>query len=119
MRSSAIPRRQFLKTAGAAAAIAAVPALVRAQAPAPAKPAASGQKGRDGMLIVDAQIHIWTGHKPANPNHRQILDFTAEDVLKEMDAAGVSAAVIHPPGWDPNSNALAIEAARKYPGRFS
>jgi len=71
------------------------------------------------MLIVDAQIHIWTGHKPTNPNHRQIADFTAEDVLKEMDEAGVSAAVIHPPGWDPNSNALAVEAARKYPSRFS
>ena len=71
------------------------------------------------MLIVDAQIHIWTGHKPANPNHRQILDFTAEDVLKEMDAAGVNAAVIHPPGWDPNSNTLAVEAARKYPNRFA
>lgn len=71
------------------------------------------------MLIVDAQIHIWTGHKPANPNHRQITDFTAEDVLKEMDEAGVNAAVIHPPGWDPNSNALAVEAARKYPDRFA
>jgi predicted TIM-barrel fold metal-dependent hydrolase len=71
------------------------------------------------MLIVDAQIHIWTGHKPANPNHRQILDFTAEDVLKEMDEAGISAAVIHPPSWDPNSNALAVEAARKYPKRLA
>ena len=71
------------------------------------------------MLIVDAQIHIWTGHKPANPNHRQILDFTAADVLKEMDDAGVNAAVIHPPGWDPNSNALAVEAARQHPNRFA
>ena len=71
------------------------------------------------MLIVDAQIHIWTGHKPANPNHRQITDFTAEDVLKEMDEGGVNAAVIHPPGWDPDSNALAVEAARKYPNRLA
>ena len=71
------------------------------------------------MHIVDAQIHIWTGHKPINPNHRQVLDYTAEDVLKEMDAAGVNAAVIHPPGWDPNANALAITAARKYPQRLA
>ena len=71
------------------------------------------------MLIVDAQIHIWKGHKPTNPNHRQVTDFTAEDVLKEMDAAGVNAAVIHPPGWDPNSNALAVEAARKHPDRLA
>jgi len=37
------------------------------------------------MLIVDAQIHIWTGHKPTNANHRQVPDYTADDVLKEMD----------------------------------
>jgi predicted TIM-barrel fold metal-dependent hydrolase len=36
-----------------------------------------------------------------------------------MDAAGVDAAVIHPPSWDPDSNALAIEAARAHPSRFS
>ena len=71
------------------------------------------------MHIVDAQIHIWTGHKPVNPRHRQVPDFTAEEVLKEMDAAGVNAAVIHPPGWDPNANALAIAAARKYPNRLA
>ena len=71
------------------------------------------------MLIVDAQIHIWRNHKPTNPNHRQVTDFTAADVLKEMDAAGVSAAVIHPPGWDPDSNALAIEVAREHPKRLA
>ena len=37
------------------------------------------------MPIVDAQIHIWTGHKPTNANHRQVPDYTADDVLKEMD----------------------------------
>jgi hypothetical protein len=35
-----------------------------------------------------------------------------------MDAAGVDAAVIHPPGWDPNSNELAVEAARQHPHRM-
>jgi predicted TIM-barrel fold metal-dependent hydrolase len=70
------------------------------------------------MLIVDAQIHIWRNHKPTNANHRQIADFTADDVLKEMDAAGVDAALIHPPGWDPDSNALAVEAVRAHPRRF-
>jgi predicted TIM-barrel fold metal-dependent hydrolase len=71
------------------------------------------------MLVVDAQIHIWKGHKPTNPNHRQVADYTAADVLKEMDAGGVNAAVIHPPGWDPDSNALAMEAARQHPNRLS
>ena len=71
------------------------------------------------MLIVDSQIHIWKNHKPTNPNHRQVTDFTADDVLSEMDQAGVNAAVIHPPGWDPNSGALAIEAAREHPDRLA
>ena len=71
------------------------------------------------MLIVDAQIHIWKNNKPTNANHRQVADFTADDVLKEMDEAGVDAAVIHPPGWDPDSSALAIEAARRHPNRFA
>jgi len=71
------------------------------------------------MLIVDAQIHIWKNNKPTNPNHRQVADFTADDVLKEMDEGGVDAAVIHPPGWDPNSNALAVEAARQHPNRLA
>src|SRR5947199_2135252 len=71
------------------------------------------------MLVVDAQIHIWTGNKPTNANHRQVTDFTASDVLKEMDAGGVNAAVIHPPGWDPSSNALAVEAARQHPNRLA
>jgi predicted TIM-barrel fold metal-dependent hydrolase len=36
-----------------------------------------------------------------------------------MDAAGVHAAIIHPPGWDPNANEVAIDAARAHPDRFA
>jgi predicted TIM-barrel fold metal-dependent hydrolase len=71
------------------------------------------------MLIVDAQVHIWGTGLPTNPAHRQITSFSADDLLKEMDEAGVDAAVIHPPGWDPNSNELAVEAARQHPDRLS
>jgi len=72
------------------------------------------------MKIVDAQVHIWSGGKPGNLRHRQIPAFTKDDLLKEMGVAGVDAAVIHPPtSWDPNANALAIEAARAHPDRFA
>src|SRR6478672_3199568 len=71
------------------------------------------------MAIVDAQVHLWRNNLPSNPNHRQILNFTDSDLLKEMDEAGVDAALIHPPGWDPNSNELAIEAAKKHPARLA
>ena len=73
------------------------------------------------MKIIDAQVHIWSQTvTPTSGLHRKVERFTAEEVLAEMDEAGVDAALIHPPsGWDPDSNALAIEAARKYPDRFA
>jgi len=72
------------------------------------------------MLIVDAQVHIWSGGKPTNATHRQVAAFTQDDLLKEMDAAGVHAALIHPPtSWDPNANELAVEAARQHPDRLA
>ena len=94
-------------------------ALPAAAGLGPAGRGAPSEQGDRALLIVDAQIHIWKGHKPTNPNHRQIADYTADDVLKEMDEGGVSAAVIHPPGWDPNSNALAVEAAQRHPSRLA
>jgi predicted TIM-barrel fold metal-dependent hydrolase len=72
------------------------------------------------VLIVDAQVHIWNAGKPTNANHRQVPAFTADELLKEMDGAGVHAAVIHPPAsWDPNANELAVEAARRHPDRLA
>ena len=70
------------------------------------------------MLIVDAQVHIWGSGTPLPP-HRQTSVFSEDELLKEMDAAGVDAAVIHPPGWDPKSSELALEAARRHPNRLS
>jgi predicted TIM-barrel fold metal-dependent hydrolase len=76
-------------------------------------------KEEAGVKIVDAQIHIWSSGKPSGL-HRKVASFTAEEALAEMDAAGVDAALIHPPSsWDPNSNALALAAAQKYPDRFA
>src|SRR5713101_5807223 len=71
------------------------------------------------MLIVDAQIHLWSQGIPTNALHRQIPSYSAEECLREMDAGGVNAALIHPPGWDPNSGAVAEAAAQKYPNRFA
>jgi predicted TIM-barrel fold metal-dependent hydrolase len=72
------------------------------------------------MPIVDAQVHIWGSGKPTNPSHRQVSAFSKDDLLKEMDEAGVDAAVIHPPAsWDPNANELAVEAARQHLERLA
>ncbi len=73
------------------------------------------------MKIIDAQVHIWSQTViPPAGGHRQISKFTAEELLAEMDGAGVDAGLIHPPAsWDPDANAYAIQAAKKYPDRFA
>jgi predicted TIM-barrel fold metal-dependent hydrolase len=73
------------------------------------------------MKIIDAQVHVWSQAViPPGDGHRQITRYTPEDLLAEMDAAGVHGGSLHPPGsWDPTSNAYAIEAAKKYPDRFA
>ena len=73
------------------------------------------------MKIIDAQVHIWRQTvSPPTGKHRKVSQVTAEEMLKEMDEAGVDAALIHPPmSWDPTSQDMALEAAKKYPDRFA
>jgi len=71
------------------------------------------------MRIVDAQVHIWASGPPTNPAHRQVDVFSKDSLLKEMDEAKIDAAILHPPGWDPNGNDVAVDAARQHPDRFA
>ena len=71
------------------------------------------------MQIVDAQIHTWGSGLPSNMSHWQVTHFTPAEAIALMDEAGVDAAVIHPPGWDPNSTEMAFRAVRDHPGRFA
>jgi len=70
------------------------------------------------MLIVDSQVHIWDNRK-LPPHHRQVMTFGKDDLLAEMDAAGVDAAIICPPFMLPEVNELACEAAREHPDRLA
>jgi L-fuconolactonase len=77
------------------------------------------------MLIVDAQVHIWaasTRERPWPPGryppHRPV-PFSKDDLLYEMNTAGVQRALIHPPAWEGEYNDLALEAARLHPERFA
>ncbi len=71
------------------------------------------------MEIIDAQIHCWGSGLPSNKSHRQVTHFTPEEALAMMDGAGVDAAIINPPGWDPGSQDMAAAAVADYPGRFA
>ncbi len=78
------------------------------------------------MMIVDAQVHIWAAHTPERPwpadgharTHRDI-PLGAEELCREMDAAGVDRAVLVPPSWEGDYNDLALQAAADHPGRFA
>lgn len=76
------------------------------------------------MLIVDSQVHIWAASTPERPwparhaPHRP-EPFSADDLIEEMTAAGVDAAIIVPPGWEGDRNDLGLEAARLHPTRFA
>jgi predicted TIM-barrel fold metal-dependent hydrolase len=69
------------------------------------------------MLIVDAQIHLWSTGTTLPPHRAQ--PYLVDEALRDMDAAGVDGAVIHPPSWDPESNELALHAVRAHPDRFA
>lgn len=76
------------------------------------------------MLIVDSQAHVWGADTPQRPwpkrqaAHRP-QPVGKDELLREMDAAGVARLVIVPPGWEGDRNDLALEAARLHPGRFA
>ena len=79
------------------------------------------------MLIVDSQVHLWGGGRivtPESAHHFQNPSYTKDDILKEMDRAGVDRVIIVPPvfasvppGGTPNDHALL--AAREHPDRFA
>jgi predicted TIM-barrel fold metal-dependent hydrolase len=77
----------------------------------------------DRRMIVDAQVHLWKaesedwkwvpGLTPQLPE-----PFTIERLVPMMDEAGVDRVVIVPPSWPGDRNDYALEAVRRYPGRF-
>lgn len=74
------------------------------------------------MRIVDAQVHIWAANTPERPwparaePHREPLG--KDELLAEMDKAGVQGVVIVPPSWEGDRNDLALAAAAAHPDRF-
>ena len=76
------------------------------------------------MLIVDAQVHIWGANTPERPwparleAHRDV-PIDKDELLREMDAAGVDRVVIVPPSWEGDRNDLALAAARAHPDRLA
>lgn len=76
------------------------------------------------MLIVDSQVHIWGADTPERPwpkraEPQRPVPLGKDDLLREMDAAGVDRVIIVPPSWEGDRNDLAIEAHVAHPIRFA
>lgn len=81
-------------------------------------------------MIIDSQIHIWAansqnrpwppsgaGGRTAEPHRAQ--PYTAQEVLRAMDRAGVDRAILIPPSWEGEYNDVVLAAARAAPTRFA
>lgn len=78
------------------------------------------------MMIADSQLHIWAADTPERPwppgqaaRAHQPTPLTAEKLLTQMDAAGVTRAILVPPSWEGDRNDVVLAAAQRYPDRFA
>jgi L-fuconolactonase len=76
------------------------------------------------MLICDSQVHVWGANTPERPwparaHAQREIPLGHEELLREMDAAGVERLVIVPPSWEGDRNDLAFAAVKANPNRFA
>lgn len=75
-------------------------------------------------MIVDAQVHLWDDDRPDRPwpsgtssaGHRRL---TSDELLWEMDTAGIERVVLVPPSWEGERNDVVLAAAHAHPDRFA
>lgn len=76
------------------------------------------------MIITDAQAHIFARETPDRPwlpgakSWAHGDEYTAEQLLREMHAAGVDQAVLVPPSFEGDRNDVCLSAAVDHPDRF-
>jgi L-fuconolactonase len=74
------------------------------------------------MMIVDSQVHVRPADRPDRPlirDGRENSPYRYEQLVADMDRAGIDCAVLVPPSIEGNRNDYALEAAQAYPGRFA
>ncbi len=78
----------------------------------------------DDFQVIDTHIHVWTAGDPAFPMHIPPEKYpwwrgTTAEYIAEMEAAGISRAVIVQIPYHEYDHSYALEARRQYPHRFA
>jgi L-fuconolactonase len=78
------------------------------------------------VLIVDSQVHIWELNRPGRPwppgrflPPWATTPFSKDQLLAEMDKAGVDRAILVPPAFEGDRNDLSLDATRLHPDRLA
>jgi len=78
------------------------------------------------VVIVDSQVHVWELSRPDRPwpAGRFVppwasAPFSKDQLLVEMDKAGVDRAILVPPAFEGDRNELSLAAAQAHPERFA
>ena len=74
------------------------------------------------MIIIDSQIHVWPPDRPDRPlgaGHKERTPYSYQELMADMDRAGIHRAILVPPTIDRDRNDYALEAAQKHPDRFA
>lgn len=77
------------------------------------------------MIITDAQAHVWEADRPDRPwipgghDYAHGDAYTDDELIGEMDAAGVDRAVLVPPSFEGDRNDACLAAAERHPDRFA
>lgn len=77
------------------------------------------------MIITDAQAHVWAPESPDRPwldigrSFAHGDEHTVDQLLAEMDVAGVDRAVLVPPSFEGDRNDVCVAAAQAHPDKFA
>ncbi|MDT9592158.1 amidohydrolase family protein [Nocardioides zeae] len=75
-------------------------------------------------LVVDAQVHVWKGSTPDRPwpadaiEPQRVVPLEVPELRRELDAAGVQAALLLGPTWEGGRNDYVLEHAAADPARW-
>jgi predicted TIM-barrel fold metal-dependent hydrolase len=74
------------------------------------------------MIVVDSQVHVWPPDRPdrrLGPGVGERKPYGYEQLVRDMNRAGVDRAILVPPSFDADRNDYALEAVRTHPDRFA